>query len=581
MIDHLAAFRKFAATMKIPSRDQGLIPFRLWGVQAHFVQEVCRAIELGKREIVCLKARQIGATTVMMAWDAYWGLRHHGLQGQFNANADDNREYFRDVLSELYATLPPKYAYPLRLNNRNGMAWSNGSRLMFQTVGRSGKVGRGRGLNYMHSTEMGEWENPEAIGSLRAAFSERHAARLAIWEGTAKGFNAFFDMWEDAQRAVTIHPIFLAWWRHEDYTLRPAVDRMEKKIFGVYWDGRLTADERAWDREIWRRWRVKLQPEQWAWRRWKLAEKMSGDEILMAQEFPTLPEQAFQASGQPFIGHVAIGRLREALDDAPRPTWYRYTFGPTIERIEVVASNEEMAHLTVWEEPDPNAYYVVAADPAYGASAASDRYVCGVWRVTRTRMIQVASFVATEITMNQFAWVTCHLAGAYLPSFFILELNGPGMAVHQEIERLKSMGWGTAERAKIVQALSAIQSYIWRRPDTMGIGASWQWRTTPRTKIWILNRLRDQVMQGNVVIREPGLVSELGNVRQDGDKFRAEGRAHDDRVIAAALAVEMWSSQALPMLEGLPVQVDPLDISEMPEAHSRAVANYFSRIGLR
>lgn len=581
MTDHLTAFRQFSATMRIPSKDQGLIPFRLWGVQEHFVREVIRAIAQGKREIVCLKARQIGATTVMMAWDAYWCLRHAGLQGQFNANADDNREYFRDVLNELYTTLPRRFSYPLRLHNKYGMAWTNGSRLMFQTVGKSSKIGRGRGLNYLHSTEMGEWENPDAIGSIRSAFSDRHPARLAVWEGTAKGYNTFYDMWKEAETAVTQHAIFLAWWRHQEYTLRPDQDRTDRKIMAVYWDGHLTADERAWQRELTRRYHVTLTPEQWTWRRWKLAEKFMQNTVLCDQELPTLPEHAFQASGQPFVGHGLLARLRERLDDAPPARHFRYTFGPTIEQTEIEASTEEMAHLTVWEEPDPNAYYVVAADPAYGSSSLSDRYCCSVWRASRHALTQVASFMAVEVAMYQFAWVACHLAGAYGPSFFILELNGPGMAVHQEIERLQSFGWGTAQRSNLHSALGSIQAYIRRRPDSMGVGAAWQWRTTPRTKIGILTRLRDQLMQEAVVVRERGLVAELGTVRQDGDKFKTEGRAHDDRVMAAALAVEMWTAQALPQLDGLPPAPEERDIRDMPSAQERALAGYFHRIGLR
>ena len=579
MPNHRRAFERFAATIQIPSRDEGLVPFTMWGVQRHFVDEVCRALEQGRHEIIVLKARQIGASTVMLAWDMYWLLRHPGMQGQLSSNTDENAAYFRDVLTEMYKTLPLKFRYTLRQNNRNGMAWDNGSRFLFQTVGSAGqKAGRGRGLNFSHGTEVGTWNSAEAFASLRSAFSERHPAALFIWESTARGFNHWYDLWEDAQKAVTLYPIFLPWWRHEGYALNRAV-KQEQQIYAVYWDGRLTSDEHAWQREITRRWRVTLRPEQWAWRRWKVAEKM-GDRILADQEFPTLPEHAFQASGQPFIGHGAQARLREQLEAAPAPVCYRYTFGPTIERTRVDPTTEEMAHLTVWEPPDPNAYYVVAADPAYGASALSDRYVCSIWRVSRTRMVQAASFVLVDCTMNQFAWVCCHLAGHYSPSFFILELNGPGMAVHQEIERMTGLGWGTTDRSQIQNFLGNVQSYIWRRPDAMGRGASWQWRTTPRTKVWILNRLRDQIMQDTLVIREEGLVSELGNVRQDGDRFRAEGRYHDDRVIALALAVEMWSSQALPLLEGLPQPVDPLDVADMPSAHQRAVSGFFARMGV-
>jgi hypothetical protein len=416
---------------------------------------------------------------------------------------------------------------------------------------------------------------------LRAAFSERHPARLAVWEGTAKGYNTFYDMWREAEVALTQHPIFLAWWRHTEYTLRPERDPQDRKLFGVYWDGHLTADERAWQREIGRRYRVTVTPAQWAWRRWRLAEKMLGNVILCDQEFPTLPEHAFQASGQPFVPAALLARLRERLDDAPPATPYRYAFGPTIERTALTPSTAELAQLTVWEEPDPNAYYVVAADPAYGAGSDSDRYICSVWRATRSQLVQVASFASNEVAMYQFAWVTCHLAGAYGPSFFILEMNGPGMAVHQEIERLMAFGWGTGDRSGLMNLLGSIQTYIRRRPESMGIGASWQWRTGPRTKGGLFERLRSELVKETLSIRERDLIEELQAVRQDGEKFGAHGRAHDDRVIAAALAVEMWTAQALPQLEALPPAPEERDIRDMPPAEQRAMATFFHRIGMR
>jgi hypothetical protein len=589
VIDHYRAFLKFAATMAIPSKDEGLVPFRLWSVQRYFIRELCAAIAQDQREIVVLKARQLGATTVAMAWDAYWCLRHPGMQGQFNSNADDNRDYFRDVLAELYRTLPAKFSYPLRLDNKHGMAWTNGSRLMFQVMARqgvkAGKMGRGRGLNYLHSTEMGEWENPEAIGSLRSAFSERHPARLAIWEGTAKGYNIFYDMWQEAETAITQHAIFLAWWRHEGYRLQPEVYKTDAKIFNVYWDGRLNADERAWQRELDRRYHVTLTPEQWAWRRWKLNEKFMGHATLCDQEFPTLPEHAFQASGQPFMAHALLAKLRDKLDDAPPATTFRYTFGPTIERTEVFPASAELAHLTVWEEPSPHAYYVVAADPAYGASPDSDRYICSVWRASRSSLVQVASFVATEIAMYQFAWVCCHLAGAYsrptAPAFFILELNGPGQSVQQEIDRLMHFGWGTDSQPGLLSALGSIQAYVRRRPDSMGVGAAWQWRTRPNNKLGLFTRLRDLLLQEAMVVREHGLVTELTGIRQTGTAIGGSGRLKDDRVVTAALAAEMYTAQALPQLDGLPPAPEETPVQDMPPAEERAMQLFFHRIGVR
>jgi hypothetical protein len=570
-------FWDFASRATIPSKDEGLMRFRPYASQRYFIGEVFKALADDRRQIVGLKPRQIGETTALSIFDLFWLLAHRGLTGQFVADSDGNKDFFRQLIGEVYDSLQPFPRYhfgPMERNNRNGVAWRNGSQMLFQTASNA-KVGRGRGLVYMHGTEAPLWENEDAVSSLRAAFSERHPARCFIFEGTANGFNWFYDLWHEAEKSVSMAAIFVAWWHHELYQVEP-----NSKIFRVYWDGRLTSDERAWQREITRKWNTTVQPEQWAWYRWKQAEVI-GDEHMMMQEFPTLPQVAFISSGNPFLGHVPMDRLRDGLASGPKAKCYRYEFGGTIEETKLVPTDPVNAELKIWEEPDQKGYYITACDPAFGTG--KDRSVVTVWRARRQSLTQVAEFSSDTIPTRELAWVLLHLAGSYCPkSWLILEVNGPGLTVLSEIQRLQNFGWGTGgSPSTMLNVLGGIRSYFFRRADSAlaGTGAR-DWLSTPRYRAQIFYRMRDCLLNpGQIIVRSQDLVQELGTLRQEGDQFMASGRAHDDRVSTLAMAIEQWSSQVMSMLlyappEG-PEETKPEDPGTVEQ---RMMDRFFNRI---
>jgi len=578
-------FWDFASTAEIPSKDEGLIPFKPYGTQRYLLSEILSALAEGIHNIIIVKPRQVGATTLMLLWDAFWLLKNDGLTGQFVADSDGNKTINRHLLNDIIRTLPVKYSRAVRVNNRALMSWAHGSRFMFQTAGTrfAKRTGRSRGLNYLHATEVAYWEDQDAITALQNSLSERHPLSLYIWESTANGYNHFYDMYQDGLHAVTTRVIFVPWWRHELYSTLALDEPARTKVFQVYWDGTLSPDEHSWQREITRRWGVTLTPHQWAWWRWRLAEKggKRHDALLrMHEDFPTLPEHAFQASGGEFLGHTVMARLREEVGSAPAPEYYHYTFGPLIEETGLYETEAPLAQLKVWEQPNAYSYYIVAADPAFGASEKSDRSVCQVWRATMKDLTQVAEFVSTNVTMQQFAWVTMHLAGTFTPSAFILELNGPGYGVLQEIQRLQAWGWGTQRPAAIEQALQGIQHYLYRRNDSFAQGAFLQWKSTPAIKTWAFSRLRDYFLTGLIHPTSALLVEELGSIRQDGDKFGAVGKQHDDTVATAAMAVEVWQSQVVPLLHTLPPRGPSPEtpLAEPPPAHERLMGRFFNRL---
>lgn len=540
-------FWKWAGTIPISSRDSGFGPIKPWGTQIRLIDGILAALSEGVHQVLCTKAGQVGATQALLLLGAFWMTHFPGVQGAFVANADDVRDFNRDNLSELLKHDPKKHE--TRVNNKGMIALDNGSRLLFHTAGpRSGhRLSVGRGFNFAHGTELALWENPAALTIMRTRFSDSHPFRLAVFETTPRGFNWWKDVWDEADDAVDIRRIELLWWMREDYSLDKNSEQYRR-----YWNGALKSYERRWVREVEKRYGHALTPEQLAWRRWYLAEKAGGDTQLANQEEPTLIEDGFNATGISFLGDDAIRRCRRTVSTAPTPTRYRYEFGTNIEDTQLKTTTTDFQQLVVWEDPKPLDGYVVAAVPAYSENPECGDYVASVWRGNRDELYQVAELCDDDIGMQAFAWSCSHLVGTYLTPrrAFILEISGIGSGVLQELKRLQATGWGTAVRPRLTEVMGGVRHYLWRRPDSLSGGAALQFKSSPELYNILMNRLRDQIASGRVTVRSNAMLAELERIRQDGENFKAEGRdPSDHRVWAAALAVESWSNQLVPLFQ--------------------------------
>lgn len=539
------AFWRFSARLPVASRDAGLGPIKPWGTQRVLIDEIFRGLADGARQFVVLKGGQVGATLIVQQLTLWWMQQWPGLQGVCVTDSDELRDYLRDNLVQMSA---PTRLEP-RLNNRHQIAWNNASRLLFMTAGprTSRRLGIGRGVALCHGTEVSRWPDGRALTYLRTRFSDVHPAALYIYESTAFGRNWFCDLWEEAGGAATLRRIFLGWWLREDYRLD-----LDSPVGRQYWDGRLTPEERRLGREVERRWGVVIEPAQWAWRRWYIAEKAGGDRRVADQEEPTLPEHAFEASGQSFVPPETRRIIWRGVQAAPTPQCWRWEFGAMIEETKLIATRPAFATLRVWEsQADQRAAYIVSAVPAWSADPACGWYVAQVWRAERDQLVQVAEFADTECGLQPFAWILVALLSAWgqRPRSWILEIAGAGMGVLAEIRRLATLGWGARVRETWVRQLAGMRPYIWRRPDNvLGSGAYLQHKTTPDLQGQLFLRLRDQLVAGRLVIRSDGLAEELERLRQDGATFTAEGREPAmHRAHAAALAIESWSAQLLPL----------------------------------
>jgi len=541
-------FYQFCRNLKIESKEQGMITLgeTLLGTQTYVIDEVAKGLEDNIHFFIVLKGRQLGITTISLAMDLYWHFLNPGMQGTLTTDTEENREQFRSTLQMYMDGLPKEYKIPLMSHNRNQMVLKNRSRMFYQVAGTrsKGTLGRGKGITFLHGTETSSWGDEEGLASLLASLAETNPLRYYMFESTARGFNMFHDMWVTAKRARTQKAIFCGWWRNQLYAADPNSD-----VYRVYWDGKLSPEEKEWTREIKKVYNYEINSRQMAWWRWKLHEGLK-DEGLMYQEFPPTEDYAFVMTGSSFF---STSRCTDAMKEAKLidANYYRFSMGANFQDTELIKSTARLSTMTIWEEPIDSAYYVIGADPAYGSSDWADRFCVQVYRCYADGLDQVAEFCSAELNTFQFAWVICYLAGAYKNSTLNLEVNGPGQAVINEMRNLKrqATAMGGSEAASLYNVLANMQHYLWRRNDSMGgVSNSIGWVTTHSSKERMLNYFKDYFERGMCNVYGVDLLDEMKGIVRDQGTIAAYGRGKDDRVIASALACAAYAEQVQPRL---------------------------------
>jgi hypothetical protein len=580
---NLKQFYQFCSELKIETKEQGLRKMdNLLGTQTYVMDEIATGLENGIHFFVILKGRQLGITTISLALDLYWHYINAGLNGTLVTDTEENRDMFRGTLGAYMDGLPKEYKIPILAHNRNSLSLKNRSRIFYQVAGlrAKGSLGRGKGITFLHGTETSSWGDEEGLASLLASLAETNPKRLYIFESTARGFNMFHDMYVTAKRARTQKAIFCGWWRNEFYSAAPDTD-----VYKVYWDGKLTPEEKEWTRDIKKLYNYEINSRQMAWWRWKMLEGIK-DDALMYQEFPPTEDYAFVMTGTSFFSN---SRCTDAMKIAKKIDCdnYRYAMGVNFQDMQVLKSTDRLSTLKIWEEPLDTAYYVIGADPAYGSSDWADRFCIQVFRCYSDGMEQVAEFATSEMNTYQFAWVIAHLAGAYKNSTLNLEVNGPGQAVLNEIKNLRrqAASMGNKMGKDLMDVFGSMSNYIWRRNDTMGgISNSLGWLTTAATKERMMSYTKDLFERGMLDVYSVDTIEEMKTIIRDGASIEASGRNKDDRVMAMALACAAYSEQVQPQLiqRKLSRKVSRELESKTPEQLSvgKGVSNYLKAIGV-
>lgn len=519
----------------------------LYTAQYRFMEEVAEGLDRRIHDFKCLKSRQLGVSTISLALDVFWASVHDKLQGALITDTDGNRDKFRILIEQYIESLPRGLRVGIKQHNRNNLVLMNGSvidYLVAGTRGKKGALGTSRALNFLHATECSNWGSTDAdIANLQASLAEKHPHRLYLWESTARGYgNEWYDMCESAKADNDVQKLFfLGWFLKEDYSFDEGSPEFKR-----WWDGKLSTEEEEAQIEVMKESRWQITPGQWAWHRYNRTMKIL-DSDLMSQNYPTTAKEAFIMTGRSFFPLKRVAEDIRFIHETSAPLKaYRYHMGENFlaTEIEQLEDTRE-ADLRIWEEPHPSGVYVMGVDPAFGRSAQKDKHAIEVYRCYADKLVQVAEYATDVPETYQVTWVMAHLAGAYKNVIINLEVTGPGFAIMQELRHLRQlldMGYlrGVASNMDLLDVFSSVKWYLYHRPDSMGAGYVYNWKTNSDNKLKILNQMRDNYTLRMLAVRSIPLLEEMERIVQDGDEIQAEGRAKDDRAFATALAVTAW-----------------------------------------
>src|SRR5215471_3528249 len=570
------SFYDFLGHATIISKDEGRIRLEMYDAQRYFFDEVFDGLRNDIHWFVCGKARQLGITTACLLFDVFYAGAVQDLQAGIVFDTDSNRAKFRKLLKDMLALLPESHALKLAKggDNREGLVLANGNMIDYLVAGvkrGAGTLGRSRALNFVHGTELRSWGDPEAVEAFKDVLSDIFPWRLYLFETTGKGYNIFYDMWEEAVAdELTKRAIFLAWWRKRTYSYARGTP-----LFDRYGWGHRSKDELEAEEVVLRDFDHQITDEQWAWYRHRAdpmarAEERNDEEAtddrgeIVSQEHPTVPEDMFRGTGSPFIPNEfvapALARAQTLLFRG-----YHYHLGDSISAMRIAPTKFlKMAQLKVWETPSPIGTYILGADTAYGISDQGDAFCAQVIRCYADRMVQVAEFNDRTIQPFQFAWVLLHLCGWYGLCRYVLELNGSGEAVWTELKaQRRAMEEGRIIAPSFVpedlmtpplgpvgdeppvndirHVYQHVTQYLYRRSDSLG-GGGWNYhmRTNIESKFTFMTQFADRFMLNEFTINSVRALEEVKRLRKDGRSIEAEGKGKDDRPVALGLATRAY-----------------------------------------
>lgn len=572
----LPLFLKFIRHLRIDSKEiyspelagVGGSKFTLYNSQRIFLEQLADGLENNVHTFHVLKARQLGMSTISLAIDIFWLAMHPGCQGALVVDTDDNRDKFRLILRRYIQSFPKQmfgssFGIKKGGDNRNFMHFTNGSTLDLLVAGKRKKatLGESRAYWFLHATELANYGSPEGIAALRETLAEHHPHRLYIYESTAKGFNHWKDMWDEAERdSLSKKAIFIGWWAKEDNALSSRDAR-----FAAY-SYEPEPDERRLIREVKTRYNHDINMNQLAWIRWRASDTSISDGSL-AQNLPWVAEDAFVMSGASFF---QIRRLNNDLDRITNPEepinfqGYRFYLGNDFfaVKMEQITNPAEIerVELRVWEHPSEHGDYVIGVDPAWGRNDWKDRSAIEIYRCFGDCLVQVAEYASADVDTRQTAWMLAYLAGAYRNCFVNIELTGGvGTSVMTEMANLRNQLRSPTFEQQVGERawedfLANARYYLYHRPDNPGAaGYVYNWKTTRDSKFTLMNNYRDSHVKGELIINSVHLAKEMQTIVQDGSTIEAPGRSKDDRAFASALANQTWIEWVKPrmMLAGM------------------------------
>ena len=524
----------------IVNKKRETVPFFLNEVQRDFVEKL---ETLGtNKPFFILKGRQQGFTSLITAIQLSFAIVRKNFAGFTMADrADNTASIFNDKARVVYDRLPDELKPSEKFNSRNELFFDklNSS---WRIATATDQVGRSRTLNFVHFSEVAFYEC--SLADLQAGIGEAiTAGAIQVYETTANGFNEAKDLWDSG----SCHNLFYEWWRTSEY-------RSDEYQYLETTD--------AWLLERIELLKEKgLDKEQITW----YCKKYAGylDKNLIKQEYPITPTEAFVSSGDCVFDLEALNNqiARVTGLQAVKQGYFKYRKYAVpmlnsnnevedvewkIDDIEFVSSRE--GYIIIHEEPQvkyskdneaviAKAPYVIGGDTA----GSGEDYFTGKV-ISNLTGRTVATLRKQRIDEDLYAEQMYCLGKYYNDALIGIETN-----YSRQPMRVLQRKYGYP-KLYLRQRIDRINDKV---EEVVGF------ETTAKTKPIIIGELVELMRDDPTIEVDIQTLKEMTTfVKKENGKQEAIDGAHDDLVMAKAIAHFISSQQTKAWIDVAPEEVN-------------------------
>lgn len=499
-------FEYYAAkALKIRTKKGDIVPFIINDQQRRLdaiIEEELRT--KGQARIILLKARQLGMSTYTAGRMTHRVTNDRGKLAMVVAHDSESTETLFVISQRMYENLPKQIKPTTKYSSKKELFFDKlDSRYIVGTAG-SASIGRGATIQYLHCSEIAFWPKKSAkelYNGLEQAVPYGHNS-IIIVESTANGTSGlFFDMWNKAVKGENgFTPVFFPWFEAPEYRRPVPKDFIQ------------TPDEEELVKQF------GLDDEQLCFRREKVG--LNGIDQFK-QEYPSTPEDAFISTG---MGVFAPDHLKYEQERAAPLILTRAMFGDVWE-------DRRSGPLHLYKDWEPSQEYWIGADSSMGIRGGDPSFL-----VVLDEQKEVVATYRDWVHPDHFARIIFTLAQRYNNAHVIVESNSHGLLVCTRI--YKDWEYPNFYTEEIVDKMTD--------QPTVKLGFT----TTPKSKPYIIDKLRAEVRDHNIKLNCPLLINDARTfIATPEGKYEAEPGAHDDGVMALALANHYHRGKWTPVLD--------------------------------
>ncbi|KKN07157.1 hypothetical protein LCGC14_1070020 [marine sediment metagenome] len=497
----------------IQAKNTKVVPFRPFRTQSLFESR------LGLSNVT-VKPRQVGMSSITLALMTAVSVTTPNIASLVITHRDDTTETMRDTLRNFVKWLNEYHGMGIVIgkDNSDAMEIVNTNSWFFFGSSTAPGVGRSRTIHMLLGSELAHWQGPDPGKELGGMTESMPDNGLIFLESTPNGAEGpFYKIYNsDADYTKHFFPWFIEPSRRialhgHELTLTP----QEQMLVTMH----------------------NLSHEQIAWRRWKW-KKLEAEGMYFPQEYPEDDQSCFIAGlrsvfpAERMIQFMNYARVAMYADyPVPGDPW------------------DPGGVLRVWEEPKPNARYVLAGDVGGG-------HVEGDLSYLIVRDAATGDHVASLFghwTPERFADESVAVALKYNMGLLCHESNG--------------LGIGTVNRCTNV--LKYPNYYYELRGESRGATKpkpeDWQagFNVSPVSRARNFSKVLDETTNGRFRSHDENLIRQMTAARYErvrisggwGDKITLPQHVHDDGFMSYAQSCMLMEQPVIgPEQRALPRQ---------------------------